>query len=425
MQTHSSDRHWGLPSHQASLGVLPPLEDTLDEQAEETATSSTSHINGSTMDTPLDESNLAHIGSDEDKAAREKAAGLEVNWQGAGEAVGLQIWRVENKRDEHGAPDFGINTWPKSRYGEFYNGDSYIVLHTHKDPDSEAFLYDIYFWIGSESSQDEYGVAAYKANELDDLLGDVPVQHRETEGMESEEFINLFVPYHGVRYLDGGIDSGFRHVEVDEGSVPKMPTRLYHVRRTHKITRCKQVPVTGHSLNQGDAFLLDTGAKILTWYGSSASPFEKERAAEMAYNMVQSRGGHSRAEIDVGDDHAIFWYLMGGKTPIKAADEVIDAEEPESIEPKMWRVHEEESRLKITTVFAEKDSLDSDDVFLLDVGKEVYIWVGKGASSREKQQAMVVVQTHLKNFHREKNTKVSRVLEGQEKRIPGFTAACA
>ena len=115
---------------------------------------------------PIEETNLAGIGSDEDKALKEAAAKIDFNWESAGQSPGLEIWRVENTRTENDNPDFGIKVWSKVRYGEFHRGDSYIVLLTREDDDSDALIWDVYFWIGSESSQDEYGVAAYKANEL-------------------------------------------------------------------------------------------------------------------------------------------------------------------------------------------------------------------------------------------------------------------
>ena len=38
----------------------------------------------------------------------------------------------------------------------------------------QELLYDVHFWIGQYSSQDEYGTAAYKTVELDTLVSDLP-----------------------------------------------------------------------------------------------------------------------------------------------------------------------------------------------------------------------------------------------------------
>lgn len=85
-----------------------------------------------------------------------------------------------------------VENWEEDQYGEFYSGDSYIILNTYKEPEGDELKYDVHFWIGKYSTQDEYGTAAYKTVELDTLLDDKPIQHREVQGHESKLFKSYF-----------------------------------------------------------------------------------------------------------------------------------------------------------------------------------------------------------------------------------------
>merc|ERR1719464_2339073 len=150
----------------------------------------------------LADTNMENYGSKEHKDLRKKAADSEKAWEGAGESAGIQIWRIEK---------FEVKAWPKEKYGEFHTGDSYIILQTIENDEGKD--YNVYFWLGAETSQDEAGTAAYKTVELDDLLGDEPVQYREVQGNESSLFMNLFEK---ITILEGGVDSGFNIVKPKE-----------------------------------------------------------------------------------------------------------------------------------------------------------------------------------------------------------------
>jgi hypothetical protein len=146
---------------------------------------------------PLEDTNVARMGSAEDKEQRKTAAEKEPAWTGLGTEPTLKVWRIEKLE---------VKPWPKDKYGVFYDGDSYIVYCARLVHD--VLVHDIFFWIGQHSSQDEYGTAAYKTVELDDFLGGAPMQHREVQKFESAEFKRLFG--NTISYLKGGIESGFK-----------------------------------------------------------------------------------------------------------------------------------------------------------------------------------------------------------------------
>lgn len=201
------------------------------------------------------ESNLANIGSDLDRKIKEAAAEGEEAWKVIGEAPGVKVWRVEQ---------FTIVPWPEADYGSFYNGDSYIVLNSWVVEGEEKLNHDLYIWIGSESSQDEYGTAAYKMVEADDYVGGAAVQHREVEGRESDKFKELFG---NLTYWKGGVASGFNHVEP---TVEK--PNMYKIKGTEKNMSLKQVSLEKGSLNKGDSFVLKAStAKVWVWHGEEVS----------------------------------------------------------------------------------------------------------------------------------------------------------
>ena len=191
------------------------------------------------------DSNMALFGSDTEKKVKKESAETEPAWNGAGADVGIQIWRINKFKVEH---------WPKDQYGEFFNGDSYIILNTYKEPEGDELKYDVHFWIGTYSTQDEYGTAAYKTVELDTFLDDKPVQHREVMNHESDLFKSYFK---NVTLLKGGADTGFRHVQPEE-----YKPRLFHFSGPGAKIEMKEVPLKKGYLNDEDVFILDNGLVI-------------------------------------------------------------------------------------------------------------------------------------------------------------------
>jgi gelsolin len=333
------------------------------------------------------DSNLALFGSDTEKQVKKESAQSEPAWRGAGAGVGLQIWRIVK---------FKVSAWSKNLYGQFYNGDSYIILNTYKpDPSGEELAYDLHFWIGSNSSQDEYGTAAYKTVELDTYLDDKPVQHREVEGYESETFLSYFPK--GVMLLEGGADTGFHHVEA-----VKYTPRLMHFSGQGKKIVVMQVPAAKTSLNSGDVFILDMGLKVYQWNGSGANVFEKQKAVQFVNGLKSERSGKA-VEVDVIDEgssgldssHPFYDALTDEDTSDQSfKSKLISAD----TKTHLLRVSDDGGKVQCTPIKSgsvSKGDLDSADVFIIDAPKSCFVWVGSGASPTEKHNGFGYAHSHL------------------------------
>jgi len=321
------------------------------------------------------DSNMALFGSDTEKKVKKESAESEPAWEGAGAEVGLKIWRIVK---------FEVTNWDEDQYGDFYNGDSYIILNTYKEPEGDELKYDVHFWIGKHSTQDEYGTAAYKTVELDTLLDDKPVQHREVQGHESKLFKSYF---DAITLLKGGADTGFKRV------LPEAYTaRLFHVQKqaNRKIT-CNEVELKKGNLNSKDVFIIDNGLTIYQWNGSECSADEKFKAATEVDKIQGKRGKTVRTEVleesSTSESHSALQLLAPGKS-----DD--DAETPAG-ERKILRIKDGADIEEVASGDLSKDVLGSDDVYIINTGEHVYCWVGKEASVDERKNAIPYACNYL------------------------------
>jgi len=348
----------------------------------------------------LEDSNISNYGSKEHKDLKKAAAAGEAAWAGCGKVVGTEIWRIEK---------FKVVKQDKKNAGTFYSGDAYIVLHTYKQAESDKLLYNVHFWLGAECSQDEQGTAAYKTVELDDLLGDLPVQYREVQGSESDQFMALFGGR--INLLKGGVDSGFNHVKPEE-----YKPRLLHM-KGKKYVRVTEVDLSHKSLNDGDVFLLDAGMNIYQWNGRTAGIYEKRKANETIQALKAVRNGKPKSVvIDALEDNEEFWKLLGGK-PASVAPATPDDVKVDAKSKVMFELSDKTGELKMTKVSegsAPRARLDAKEVFIVDLGTIVYAWIGREASPAERAKGIQYATDYLKSNHRPLNIPVIRVLQGNE-----------
>uniref|UniRef100_A0A2M3YY66 Putative actin regulatory gelsolin/villin family n=1 Tax=Anopheles braziliensis TaxID=58242 RepID=A0A2M3YY66_9DIPT len=340
-------------------------------------------------------------------------AGKKLNipaFNNAGKTVGVEVWRVEN---------FQPVAVPKADYGKFYTGDSYIVLNTKEDK-KKVKSYDIHFWLGTKTTQDEAGSAAILSVQLDDLLNGVPVQHREVESAESDLFLSYFKG--GVRYLEGGVASGFKHVTTNDPGAK----RLFHIKGSKNI-RARQVELAVSAMNKGDCFVLDAGRDIYVYVGPAAGRVEKLKAISFANDLRdQDHAGRSKVQIvdefSTITDQEHFFTVLGSGSPSLVPDaetSPADAtfEKTDAARVQLYRVTDAKGKLAVEPINEKplkQESLKPEDSYILDTGSGLYVWIGKGSTQQEKTQAFAKAQEFIGSKKYPAWTPVERLVQNAE-----------
>uniref|UniRef100_A0A7N6FE36 Gelsolin n=1 Tax=Anabas testudineus TaxID=64144 RepID=A0A7N6FE36_ANATE len=305
-------------------------------------------------------------------------------FENAGKKAGLQVWRVEKME---------LVPVPENLYGGFYSGDAYLVLHGTKTQRG-SLQYDLHYWIGSECSQDESGAAAIFAVQMDDFLQGAPIQYREVQGHESSTFTGYFKT--GLKYMAGGVASGFRHVVTNDEK------RLLQVKGRH-VVRAMEVPISWESFNQGDSFILHLG-KVCKGI----------RDNEMC--------GRAKLLIcDEGAEPDRMLQVLGEKPELpegQSDDTKMDASNRRVAQ--LYKVSNADGDMAVTMVAEQnpfsQDTLQSTECFILDngVNGHIFVWKGKDANAEERCAVLKSAEQFIQKMNYPSHTQIQVLPEHGE-----------
>lgn len=326
---------------------------------------------------------------------------LDPAFQGAGQKAGIEIWRIEKLNPV---------PVPKSSHGKFFTGDSYVILKTTALKNGSV-RHDIHYWLGKDTSQDEAGTAAIKTVELDAALGGRAVQYREVQGHETEKFLSYFKPC--IIPQEGGIASGFKHVEAEE-----YQNRLYVCKGKH-VVHVKEVAFARSTLNHDDIFILDTKSKIFQFNGSNSSIQERAKALEVVQYIKDTyhdgkceiaaiEDGRLMADADTGE----FWGFFGGFAPLPRKTSNGVSQSNNVVSSKLFRVEKGEA-VPVEADSLKRELLNTTRCYILDCGVELFVWIGRQTTLEERKTAGSTVHDLLRTLDRS-TAHIIRVIEGFE-----------
>lgn len=323
-----------------------------------------------------------------------------------GQYNGLLIWEIDN---------FYPNRLDEAFYGKFYEADCYIILKTYENENQNS-EWDIYYWIGSESSLDKKACSAIHAVNLRNYLSAKCRTIREEQGEESAAFLELFPG--GINYIQGGrTASGFYTVEE-----VAVTTRMY---RLHEVTNqqlyMESVAVHIKSLDTRFVFIVDTGYKIYVWNGKRSKNTIKQKARLLVEKIKKEERKNKSLLIfvDQFQETEEFWNEFDSNESTGHTFVVDGIQDFKPASPILYKVclgagYLELPQIRYKPKQLTKSHFDSRNVYIMDVMTDVYIWVGRKSARLVRAAAVKLAQELFTMIKRPEFAMVTRCLEGVE-----------
>lgn len=276
-----------------------------------------------------------------------------------------------------------------SAVGEFYSGDSYVVLYRYVWKNKDCYL--IYFWQGRAATVLNKGSSAALTMELDDRLKStieaaLSKEVRVVQGKEPRHFLTVFA---GRFIVHDGRDP--RSSSGSQQQEQQQRTRLYQVAGSDEVSThaVEKSTATAEALSSSSVFLVVDGAhqRGYTWEGRFANAAEKRYAAAVAPHLA-ARHGVTFACVAEGAEPDAFWAALGcagGRAHARYPDK--DSSARAACRLFVCSVGSGAFGVEELGPFSQ-DDLDPDDAVILDAHDTVFVWVGLRSHPAEQKLAM-------------------------------------
>ncbi|KAJ3179253.1 hypothetical protein HDU85_004944 [Gaertneriomyces sp. JEL0708] len=340
-----------------------------------------------------------------------------------GEEDGVYVFRIESL--------FPVLMDADSN-GRFCVADCYIILNSQSrddqyyDNDTAANLdHKIYVWIGDEAEVDKRFCAAMYSTGLRNWLAVKENVDRETPDDESKDFLDLFGGKITHEDASAATESG-----LFVAKEKRYPLRMYMLYGGRDV-KIRLVDPSYWSLKSSVVFLLDWGLEMYQWNGRDARLNHKAKCRMLVdrINRLERVGRASVMELDEGSETPRFWDILGGE---RTASEQGADEAEEGTDEFEYRMIGEAPAI-LYRAFNEINSdldahivakgrfrralLASDGAYILDAGVELFMWIGKAASSSVRAAATELLARVVPLQKRPKWLGLDRLAEDHESEV--------
>jgi len=292
------------------------------------------------------------------------------------------VWRVEG---------FEKTPYPNSLYGQFFSGDSFVIMTSYKTSNKDNYL--VYFWQGRDSSINEKGASALLTIDVSSEFESAP-QLRITQQHETKHFLALFknqLVIHNGKYAN--------YVN----RLKQNPIRMFDVRlsseyrdlRNAKLRAIETYEVNKDQLNQNHVSVIISSDQknAFIWKGKFSHPTEHSAATDLIKKIVDR--APSIKTVNQGEETDEFYKLMNinaiDRIALKRQNKAIMDEQGVRQLKRLYIFNGATGAVVVDRVYnMAQEDLDNSNVMMLDVDNEIFLWIGTTSMHFVQKMAMEV-----------------------------------